>query len=204
MVLIFLLTAYLVIAAVYIIAFRGGSISPDTGDWGALGDYLNGLMATPIGLVTILLILRTYELQKEELEATRNELKAQRETLELQLEQMKDESIRKTLLEQGIRVFEEIMQNKELETDLRSAIQSHPNTTIQLQKTVERHTPLLKELVYLLDQTDTHTYGDTRATDYYRRRVSTRLSRVRRNENVAKLKELADVLASLTPKGKVA
>lgn len=54
--------------------FHGG-LSSDNGVWGTFGDYVGGILNPLIAAFAFYLIARTYELQKNELEATRNLLK---------------------------------------------------------------------------------------------------------------------------------
>ena len=55
--------------------------------WGSFGDYFGGIMNPFIGLVTVLLVLRTLEVSKEEAETTRLEMKIQNDLLQAELEE---------------------------------------------------------------------------------------------------------------------
>ncbi|MDD5277419.1 MAG: hypothetical protein PHR16_15230 [Methylovulum sp.] len=64
----------LTILGFYFGNFHGG-LSSDNGVWGTFGDYVGGILNPLIAAFAFYLIARTYELQKNELEATRNLLK---------------------------------------------------------------------------------------------------------------------------------
>lgn len=64
----------LTILGFYFGNFHGG-LSSDNGVWGTFGDYVGGILNPLIAAFAFYLIARTYELQKNELEATRNLLR---------------------------------------------------------------------------------------------------------------------------------
>ncbi|MGG6101226.1 MULTISPECIES: hypothetical protein [Pantoea] len=83
----------LIAIGVYAIHFAHYSLSDNPADWGVLGDYFGGLLNPIISLVTVMLVLKTYLAQREEVKqndvATAEQLQVAKRTAEIHLLQTK-------------------------------------------------------------------------------------------------------------------
>ena len=57
-----------------------------SGEWGQFGDYIGGVINPIVGLITVVLVVRTLKVTRTEARDTRNELAKQTAKLQLQLE----------------------------------------------------------------------------------------------------------------------
>lgn len=64
---IFITFLFLCTTITYMVNFQNNSISKDPGDWGALGDYLGGILNPLISIMTLFFVAKTYLTQKSEL-----------------------------------------------------------------------------------------------------------------------------------------
>lgn len=82
------LSAGTVLAAAYFISFGLGAIDKlpwgGPSSWGEFGDFFGGLLNPVVGMVTIVLLVRTLEAQLDALDLQRKELRLQREELTAQ------------------------------------------------------------------------------------------------------------------------
>ncbi|MDP2715525.1 hypothetical protein [Rheinheimera sp.] len=67
-------SAVLTVFGVYILSFREIPIVRDTGTWGAMGDYIGGVLNPILGFSSFIALLYTIRLQSKELAMTREEL----------------------------------------------------------------------------------------------------------------------------------
>jgi uncharacterized membrane protein len=70
------------VVGAYLMKFWGNPISGDPSNWGALGDYVGGILNPVFGFVTIIILLYTVVLQAKELNKSVAALQAQKEELE--------------------------------------------------------------------------------------------------------------------------
>ncbi|WAC62000.1 hypothetical protein OVA13_11355 [Pseudoxanthomonas sp. SL93] len=75
------------VAVLYYTFTFGPDVSDNKTDWGTFGDYIGGIMNPFIGFITVLLVLRTLEITKEESETTRKEMKEQNRLLKQELDE---------------------------------------------------------------------------------------------------------------------
>ncbi len=73
----------------YFVWFSSAKVSHDSGDWGTLGDYFGGLMNPVISFATLLIAYAVWQLQREELKATKKALKDQANTAEQQRQEQR-------------------------------------------------------------------------------------------------------------------
>ena len=74
---------FLVVAVIfYYLNFNEGGISSNPADWGTFGDYLGGVLNPLFGFLTLIALLITIILQKQELDKTKTELNKVREDAE--------------------------------------------------------------------------------------------------------------------------
>lgn len=156
----------------YAYFFYPAGLSNETSDWGALGDYFNGMLSPIIGFVTIVLIYRTYEFQKKELKETRSALNEQ-------VTQAKNAAKREMLWKSAEEVYREIVssfledknnfsESKFIEQLLRSGYETDKRNA---ETRLGLYLPLITELNDYLDAIDELVESDSRSTNYFRRRI---------------------------------
>ncbi|WP_421557732.1 hypothetical protein [Pseudomonas canadensis] len=69
--LVFVLVVFFCFILAYIINFQSHAISGDPGDWGALGDYIGGIINPLISTIALIYLAKAYYTQKTELAETR-------------------------------------------------------------------------------------------------------------------------------------
>jgi hypothetical protein len=82
----------------YVTIFSGG-LSQDHNRWGVFGDYIGGTLGAIFSFATLIAILYTISLQKEDLELTREEIKKSSEALEAQSKTLKIQRFENTFFE---------------------------------------------------------------------------------------------------------
>lgn len=74
----------LLVALYFYRSIFDGDLSPTHEAWGQFGDFLGGILNPVVGLITLLLLVRTLELQREELQEQRHEIRRQNNILSRQ------------------------------------------------------------------------------------------------------------------------
>lgn len=64
----------------YAINFYAQNFSKDSGDWGTFGDFVGGTLNPLLSFLALMILLRTFSMQKEELKDTKEILKTQSQT----------------------------------------------------------------------------------------------------------------------------
>lgn len=78
----FLICCLVVVLGFYAFNFYGNGLSDSPEQWGQLGDYFGGILNPIFGFTTILILIATIGIQREQLEASREELALTRKELE--------------------------------------------------------------------------------------------------------------------------
>ena len=76
--------AILVVIAAYVFNFHAHNFSESNGDWGTFGDFFGGTLNPLLSFLALIILLRTFSMQKTELDLQREELKDTKELLRLQ------------------------------------------------------------------------------------------------------------------------
>ncbi len=78
-----LITIFVVIFS-YVFNFHAHNFSENSGDWGTFGDFFGGTLNPLLSFLALIILLRTFAMQKEELNVQRQELKETKEILKIQ------------------------------------------------------------------------------------------------------------------------
>lgn len=162
-----------IVLGLYVYFFYSADVSEKSSDWGALGDYFNGMLSPIIGFITIILIYRTYELQKKELKETRAALTDQ-------VIQAKSSAKREMLWKSAEEVYKEIFSqftktNGSYTDEFLIGRLAFSGTMAEMRdaeaKLVRVYMPLIDELNDYLVAIDGLVESDSRSTNFFRRRI---------------------------------
>lgn len=78
---VFLICCVLLVLGFYVFNFYGGKLSSSSEQWGQLGDYFGGILNPIFGFVTVLILIATITIQREQLKASQEELALTRDEL---------------------------------------------------------------------------------------------------------------------------
>ncbi|WP_386071339.1 hypothetical protein ACFJIW_12090 [Tahibacter sp. UC22_41] len=184
----------------YMTRFAGRPLG-DPDSWGQFGDFIGGIVNPVVGLVTVILVVRTLNVTRSEARNTRNEMEAQTRSLEKQFELSARESYAADVrrkLEGILNTWNSHIERQEvngaigidahgqpvkvncpLSTVFENFIYHHyiEDTFRRKDKTCEYLTAMFIRAVHLLEEFENALleYSDVvenkNLTDYYRRRV---------------------------------
>ena len=103
---------FLILFGLYLLTFSF-SLSPDQAVWGALGDYIGGLLNPLISFLALIALIKTVSLQYDALRITKQEWQASQSLVEDQIEQQK--AAHQELLKNEKEKLEELQQRQEQE-----------------------------------------------------------------------------------------
>jgi prolipoprotein diacylglyceryltransferase len=75
--LVILIASFVFTVVPYISHFICAKLSDDSSQWGGFGSYFGGMLSPVVAIIVLWWIIRTYNLQKEELKETRTSLNKQ-------------------------------------------------------------------------------------------------------------------------------
>lgn len=78
------LFAFAVVVCSYVANFYAHNFSNSSGDWGTFGDFVGGTLNPLLSFLALIILLRTFSMQKTELDLQKEELKDTKELLKLQ------------------------------------------------------------------------------------------------------------------------
>ena len=78
------LFAFAVVVCSYVAKFYAHNFSNSSSDWGTFGDFVGGTLNPLLSFLALIILLRTFSMQREELIIQREELKDTKEILKTQ------------------------------------------------------------------------------------------------------------------------
>lgn len=174
----------------------GAHRTADQEKWGQFGDFIGGIVNPALGLVTIMLLLASLGLQRQELKLTREEMAKSSKALDEQVKQFERKSLKDDLYARADQVYQEITSVLETKNQLQvgrpgtsgagtveipsvkemmslNSSEEQIETNPHMRVAFLRLRDLLPELAYYLELIDNLSpeKSKTTSTDYYRRRV---------------------------------